>query len=105
MTIKYLTAPPDEDGIYLVRVNGELTVAEATVDRFAKEGYWNQIGSDYDVWRYSSVEYQIEVIACLKLDKLAAILLLANQVANTMIGEGAHYRAVFELREALQKPD
>lgn len=73
MTIKYIGDLPDEDGIYLVRVDGVLTVAEVTV--FANsEPTWTQLGVDFDHWQYDNkVEYQIEVIVKLNLEMMEEI--------------------------------
>lgn len=72
MTIQYKGDLPDEDGIYLVRVDGELTVAEATT--FANsEPTWAQLGMDYDYWSHSSTAVEIEVITKLGLEMIEQI--------------------------------
>lgn len=65
MTIQYKGDAPTENGVYLVRSNGELTVAEQCC------GNWEQLGIDYDVWQFSCVDYEIEVIKKLDLEALA----------------------------------
>lgn len=60
MTINYHTAPPTEDGFYVVEVNGELGVAEAMVDHNG-DVTWYQTGADYDVWQHSPAKFEILV--------------------------------------------
>lgn len=76
MTIKYLNAPPTEDGHYLLRVDpGEkfnLDPAEQLEVAVLNGSDWLPIGADYDYWQYNQrVEYQIEVIRKLDLKELA----------------------------------
>lgn len=73
MTIKYITSrsdvpvpcAPAEDGFYLLRVDGELTVGEWYGSN------WEQLGVDYDAWTYSPEIFEIEVIRKLDLEALA----------------------------------
>lgn len=72
MTIKYVSTRPDtpipceptEDGFYLLRVDGELTVGEWF-------GNWDQLGVDFDAWTYAPEIFEIEVIKKLDLEELA----------------------------------
>lgn len=45
------------NGYYVVSINGNKTIAEWL------SGDWCQLGIDYDHWQYSSVNFEIEVIA------------------------------------------
>lgn len=74
MTIKYIGDLPDEDGIYLVRVDGELTVAEAqTYGEGGGEPMWAQLGIDYDAWSHGSEVVKLEVITKLGLEMIEQI--------------------------------
>lgn len=64
--IRYTGNPPSEDGHYLVREDGKLTVAEY------ESGTWHQLCADYDMWEYSSATYTIEIVCRLDLEKIAA---------------------------------
>lgn len=72
MVIKYVSERPDvpcpcqpaEDGFYLLRVDGELTVAEWY-------GNWDQMGVDFDAWTYAPEIFEIEVIRRIDLEALA----------------------------------
>lgn len=72
MTIKYIGEPPDEDGIFLVRVDGELTVAEVRTSA-NEEPTWIQIGIDYDCWSYSSATIEVEAIVKLNLEMIEQV--------------------------------
>lgn len=67
MTITYMSNVPTESGVYLVRVDEALDVAE-----FDSElEMWMLLGSDYDIWSYSEDSYSVEVIKKLDLEELA----------------------------------
>ena len=68
MTIRYTEKSMlfTDDGFYLVKVDGELTVAEWN------NGTWSQIGADYDVWEHSyGTTFDVEVICRLDLGQIA----------------------------------
>lgn len=67
MTIKYIGKTPDDEGYYLVRVDGK----HLEVALFGEGLGWLQIGNDYDAWQYTTAEHQIEVIKRLDLEELA----------------------------------
>ena len=55
-----------KDGYYLVKVDKEdLVIAEMVC------GNWHQCGADYDVWRCSEDEYEIEIICKLDLEEIS----------------------------------
>lgn len=65
MTIRYVDGKPVEAGIYLVRCDGELHVAE-----WDGSDHWLQLGIDYDVWQYAHSIYEIEVLKRLNLEAM-----------------------------------
>lgn len=69
MTIKYIGDPPDDEGYYLVRVDGE----QLEVALFGESLGWLQVGNDYDVWSYSGATIEIETIVKLDLDMIEQV--------------------------------